>query len=72
MLCERKNFKLCEKKLRFCNLNFLSNLVLAILANLANLLNWVIATLVHIAPFWLTEFILDNWIYVLAIVVNFG
>ena len=64
-LYERKNFKLCEKKkLRFCNLNHLGNLILGSLANLVNLLNWVLAILVHFAPFW---FILGNWVYVLAI-----
>ena len=61
-----------NRKLRFWNLNHLGNLVLAILANLVNLLNWVIAILVHFAPFWLTGFILGNWVYVLAILVNFG
>ena len=72
MLCERKTLSCVRKKLRFCNLNHLCNLVLAILANSVNLLNWVIAILVHFAPFWITGFILGNWVYVLAILVNFG
>ena len=69
MLCVRKtfklferNFKLCEKReFRFCNLNHLSNLVLTILAYLVDLLNWVLAILVHFAPFRLTGFILVDF-----------
>ena len=73
LCCVREKILSCvRKKLRFCKLNHLCNLVLAILANLVNLLNWVITILVHFAPFWLTEFILGNWVYVLAILVNFG
>ena len=69
---ERKTLCYVRKKLRFWNLDDLCNLVLAILANLVNLLNWVIAILVHFAPFWLTRFILGNWVYVLTILLNFG
>ena len=61
-----------KKQWRFCKLNHLGNLVLAILANLVNLLNWVLAILVHFAPFWLIGFILCNWVDLLAILVNVG
>ena len=69
--CVTENFKLCERKnlscmrkreLRFCNLNHLGNLVFAILGNLVDLLNWVLAILVHFAPFWLTGFILVDFV----------
>ena len=70
MLCERKTLSCVRKKLRFCNLmNHLCDLVLAILANLVNSLNWVITILVHFPPFWLTGFILGNWVYVLAVLL---
>ena len=57
-----KTLRCVREKPRFCNLNHLCNLVLAILANLIDLLNWVITILVHFAPFQLTEFILGNWV----------
>ena len=72
MLWREKILSCVKKKLSFYNLNHLCNLVLAILANLVNLVNWLITVLVHFAPFWLTEFILGKWVYVLTILVSFG
>ena len=40
-----------RKKLRFCDLDHLGNLVLAILANLVNLPNWVLTILVKIGKY---------------------
>ena len=61
-LYERKTLS-CVKKgeLRFCSLNHLGNFVLAILANLVDLFNWVLAILVHFPPFWLTGLILVDF-----------